>query len=162
MIIKTKLTEKDLINVNFVLLYSKLSVKIFTLIGILMLVVTSVSFFSQSRHSSITTLIATPLIILLGFPLLTYFGSKRSFVTNKRISETIEYQFGKELLFIKGESFTAQLTWDKIYKVSQNKNWILIWQNKQVANVIPKRDIWEGDVIELKEILQTHKVKNNL
>ena len=161
MIIKTKLTEKDLINVNFILLYSKLSVKIFTGIGILMLFVATVSFFSQSRHSSLTTIIA-PVFILIGFPLLTYFGSKRSFTTNKRISETIEYQFGKDLLFIKGESFTAQLTWDKIYKVSKTKNWILIWQNKQVANVISRRDIWEGDITELKEILQTHKVKNNL
>ncbi|WP_276502864.1 YcxB family protein [Terrimonas pollutisoli] len=107
-------------------------------------------------------MIIAPVFMLIGFPLLQYFASKRDYTSNKRISETIEYQFGKDLLFVKGESFTAQLTWDKIYKVSKTKNWLLIWQNKQVANVIPRRDIWEGDIIELKEILQIHNVTNNL
>lgn len=161
MIIKTKLSEKDLINVNFLLLYSKLSIKIFTGIIIVLLALSIVPSLSQSDHSSSTGII-TPIVMLIGFPLFQYFASKRLYNSNKRISETIEYQFGQDLLFIKGESFSAEFTWDKIFKVSKTKNWILIWQNKQVANVIPRRDIWEGDITKLKEILQTHHVKNNL
>ena len=95
-------------------------------------------------------------------PLMTYYAARKNYRTNKRISETIEYQFDKDSLIIKGESFNSQLTWDKFYKVTQTKNWILIWQNRQVANPIPKRDIWEGQLADLKLILNEHKVKNNL
>lgn len=100
--------------------------------------------------------------MLTVMPLLTYFGAKRNFTANKRISETIEYHFDNDYLSMKGESFNSQLTWDKIYKVTQTKNWLLIWQNSQIANPIPKRDIWEGQISDLKEILDKYKVKNNL
>lgn len=161
MIIKTKLSEKDLIHVNFTLLYSKLSIKVFTGIAMLLLILTIITSFSPNQRSSSTGII-TPVVMLIGLPLFQYFASKRLYNSNKRIGETIEYQFGRDLLFIKGESFSAEFTWDKIFKVNKTKNWILIWQNKQVANVIARRDIWEGDIIALKEILQTHQVKNNL
>ena len=78
------------------------------------------------------------------------------------MGETIEYQFYKEYLVVKGESFSTESTWDKIYKVTQTKNWVFIWQSRQAANIIPRRDIWEGDLTHLKEILEGHKVKNNL
>jgi len=61
-----------------------------------------------------------------------------------------------------GESFHSQLTWDKVYKVTETKNWILIWQNRQIANAIPKRDVWDGQIEDLKKILTAHKIKNNL
>ena len=94
--------------------------------------------------------------------MLTYFGAKKNYKTNQRITENIEYQFGEDNLIVKGESFNSQLTWNKIYKVTQTKNLVLIWQNRQVANAIPKRDIWEGQIEELKIILDRHKIKNNL
>ena len=106
--------------------------------------------------------IITPLIILTVMPLFTYFTAKKNYAANQRISETIEYQFDKDNLLMKGESFNSQLTWDKVYKVTQTKNWILIWQNRQIANPIPKRDVWEEQIENLKKVLQEHKVKNNL
>jgi len=54
------------------------------------------------------------------------------------------------------------LSWDKFYKVTKTKNWLLIWQNNSSANIIPRKDIWESQIEELKELLQKHRVKNNL
>ncbi len=54
---------------------------------------------------------------------------------------------------MEGESFNAKLSWNKIYKVKETKNWILIFQSRQVANLILKSDIWDGEMIELKRIL---------
>ncbi|MEI9957623.1 MAG: YcxB family protein [Ferruginibacter sp.] len=106
--------------------------------------------------------VIVPIVMLSVTPLLTYFTAKKNYNSNQRISEAIEYQFEKDNLIIKGESFNSQLSWDKIYKVTQTKNWILIWQNSQIANPILKRDIWEGEIESLKVILNGHGVKNNL
>lgn len=154
------MTEKDYINVNFVLLYRRVFVKIFTGIMIFCVLFTllAAAFFSIGSYSSLIG----PGVILFVFPLLTYFSAKQNYASNQRMTETIEYQFGEDNLVVKGESFNAQLSWDKIYKVTQTKNWVLIWQNRQVANVIPKKDIWEGQIEELKIILNRHKIKNNL
>ena len=158
--IKTKLTETDFINVSFVLLYDKLSTKILTGIGVLLLVF-NVSAMIYEKQSSLSQLLS-PAILLVFLPLVTYFTAKRNYAANKRISENIEYIFGEESLDIKGESFNTQLTWDKIYKVTQSTNWILIWHTSQSANPLPKRDVWDEQRELLKNILDSHKVKNKL
>jgi hypothetical protein len=159
--IKTKLTEKDFINVNLVILYKKLSIKI--AIGLVVLVALLSLYYSISNNKPFAfDTISWPLIFFVLLPLFTIIGAKRNFRSNERIKETIEYKFEDDYLHVKGESFTSQLSWDKIFKVTLDKNWLLIWQSRQVANVIPRRDIWEGDVKKLKEILDRHNVKNNL
>ena len=160
MLIKSTLTQKDFINVNFILLYSKTAVKIFTAIIIVFFIVSAVTvaFIPKVNFSQLIV----PVLMLLLFPVLIYFAAKRSYAANKRISETIEYQFAKDHLIMTGESFHSQLTWDKVYKVTETKNWILIWQNRQIANAIPKRDVWDGQIEDLKKILTAHKIKNNL
>ncbi len=159
--IKTKLSEKDFINANFVLLFSKVSTKIFIGIGTFYLFLIISLLILDTRHSDITQIIV-PICLILGLPVLTYFGAKKNYSTNQRISENIEYRFDKDYLSTIGESFNSQASWDKIYKVTQSKNWVFIWHNRQIANPIPKRDIWEEQISELKNLLDSHNVKNNL
>ncbi|MDA3616345.1 YcxB family protein [Polluticaenibacter yanchengensis] len=160
MIIKSKLTERDFINANFVLLYSKTATKIFTAIISIFLIISILTFFLIPNNSYIQVI---PIAVMFSaLPLLTYFTSKKNYSDNQRLSETIEYQFDKDNLLMQGESFNAQLTWDKVYKVTQTKNWILIWQNRQFANPIPKRDIPEEQIKNLKIILNQYRIKNNL
>lgn len=158
--IKSKLTERDFIDVNFILLYSRTSMKIVTAIIIFFLFGSLLTAFFLPTMPLSQAIV--PAVMLSAMPLMTYFTAKKNYASNKRISETIEYVFEKDNLLIKGESFNSQLTWDKINKVTQTKNWILIWQSRQNANPISKRDIWEGEIAELKEILTQHNVKNNL
>ena len=159
MIIKSRLTEKDFINVNFTMWLRRPLIKI--LIGIYGLIFLSglISLIFSKAHLS--QVLATFLFITL-LPILIYFAAKRNYASNKRISETIEYKFEKDVLIVTGESFNSQLTWDKVYKVTKTKNWLVIWQNRQVANVIPNRDLQQSSISELKKILSVHRVKNNL
>jgi hypothetical protein len=159
MLIKTKLSEKDYINGNFILLYSKISIKIFTTLILIFLVLTIVlAVLSYSPYSQIFV----PLAMLIVMPFMTYFSAKRNFDANKMTGETIEYQFDNNYFSIKGESFSGSLPWERVYKVTQTKNWILVWQNMRNANPIPKRDISEVQLAEIKQILASHHVKNNL
>src|SRR5215510_8018620 len=105
MTITTKLTQKDFINVNFFLLFRKASIKI--LIGIFCIFILSTLI---SLFSSKTELVQAvfPFLFIAVLPSLIYFGAKRNYASNKRISETIEYKFEKEALVITGESFNSQ------------------------------------------------------
>ncbi|MBK7970516.1 MAG: YcxB family protein [Bacteroidetes bacterium] len=47
-------------------------------------------------------------------------------------------------------------TWDKICGVTESNDWILIWQNRQVANVVPKRDFKVGELQKFKDIVKSH------
>lgn len=160
MIIKIRLTEKDYINVSFLLWFKRPYIKI--IYGVLMIcILISIlggDFLEQDFYSDFLI----PIVALAILPAFTYLAAKRNYAANPRIKENIEYKFEKDYLFVEGESFKSQLSWDKIYKVTQTKNWVLIWRNRQVANAIPKEDIWEGERAELKNILSAHKIKNNL
>lgn len=160
MFIKTKLTEKDYVNATFVILFSRKTTRIFVVIFCLIAFPGSIINIAIGKPDF--SLLISPLIVLVILPSLLYFTTKRSFSNNPRVNETIEYQFEPEMLVIKGESFSSQLTWNKIPKVILTKNWLLIWQNRQIANAIPRRDVWDGEINELKGILSKHNVKNNL
>jgi hypothetical protein len=161
MIIKTKLSEKDFINVNFVLLYKKALIKILTGISFLGLLI----FIASLTFAPISFPISSVfyIVFVLGvLPLVTFFTAKKNYKSNKRISEDIEYQFHPDALFVTGESFTSQLSWDKIHKVTKTKNWLLIWQSSQMANVIPLQNMFTSELDDLKSILLQKSVKNNL
>jgi len=164
MVIKTKLTVNDFIKVNFILLFRRPI--FFIVFGImvisLILGIASALFSSTALGEFSLSRILTPLIVLTILPAMTYFIARKNYTSNKRISEVIEYNFGKDYLTVTGESFKSELTWDKVYRVTQFKKWILIYQSKQIANVIHRCDVWDGAMQDLKQILTDKQVKNNL
>lgn len=81
MYIKSKLTQQDFINVNFVLLYRKTAIKLFTVVILIFLIV-SVSTAALLPDTSLSQVIV-PLAMLVVMPLVTYFGAKRNFSTNQ-------------------------------------------------------------------------------
>lgn len=103
------------------------------------------------------------LFMTIGLPIQVYFTAKRNYKSNGRINETINYDFDSENIQLTGESFNSKLTWDKVYSVTENKDWILIWQNRQVANVVPKRDFKDGELKTFKDFVKSHSgLKNKL
>jgi hypothetical protein len=164
MMIRTRLTEKDFVKVTFAISFSKPMIRVvFIIMGICLIlaIVSAIAPMTIVGDFSIFRLIF-PLFVLVSLPAITYFAAKKNYLSNKRMQELVEYKFEKNYLIIQGESFDSQMTWDKIYKVSQTKKWIFIWQSKQSANVIRTSDISVGEKNELKQILNAHHVKNNI
>lgn len=158
--ISTKLTAKDIVLFNLLTFYKKWFV---ILISALMLLDLLLTLFIPTRAGRYTSgSILMPLIILAGLPLFISIMAIVNFKNSKRLSETIEYQFEENYLNVIGESFKSQMSWEKLHKVTKTKHWILIFQTRQIANLIPLRDIWAGDILHLKSILDLKNVKNNL
>jgi hypothetical protein len=162
--IKTRLNESDFVYITFVLLFAKPVMKIVYIIMALAFLLAIVSAMIPSTIAgdfSISRLVF-PLFVLVFLPASTYFAAKRNYASYKRIDEVIEYDFDKNYLIIKGESFNSQMTWNKIYRVSQTKRWLLIWQSKHMVNAIHKSDLPTGVLTELRQILMAQGVKNNI
>lgn len=150
-ILTTKLSINDFIKVNYHMLYRKWAIKGMTGFGLFFILL---SLFTLMSGDFSWFLLIFGLFLTVGLPVQVYFAAKRNYKTDGRVSETIEYLFDNEEVKIAGESFNSRLTWDKIYSVTENKNWILIWQNQQIANVVPKRDFKEDELKLFKEIVK--------
>jgi hypothetical protein len=161
--VTTKLSIEDYIKVNYHLFYRRWPAKLILGLGIFMLLMFSLSLFSNEFSLSSLIALIFPLLMIAGLPINIYFAAKKSYNKNARISEPIRYEFDKEYIEVIGESFNSKQTWDKIYSVTETKDWVLIWQNQQVANVIPKRDFKNYEFKAFAEIVKTHQsIKNRL
>lgn len=160
-VLTTKLSIEDYIKVSYHLLYRKWAVKFMTGIGLFMLILILFSFDSFTQFPWFQLIFG--LFLTVGLPISVYFSAKKNYKSNGRISEYINYEFEKDNIQITGESFNSRLTWDKLYSVTENRDWILIWQNRQVANVVPKRDFKDGELQVFKNIVKSRRgLKNKL
>lgn len=160
MLIKTKLSERDFINANLVMLYNKPFLRFATGLVLASCVLFFVcSFFlpSVSVRSAIL-----PILAISALPLATYFSAKKIFKKSTTLGENIDYELDEEVINIHGESFTGQLAWTKVHKVTKTRNWLLIWQNSQQASPIPRRNVRDMDLPRIAGILNKNGVKNNL
>ena len=160
MIIQTEFTQHDFINANIAILYSKLTTKVINYLSIFLFIMFLIAIIASPNQSYISLII--PIGMFTFSPLSVYFGSKRNFATDKMNRQLIEYHMTMESIHIKGESFTTNLSWNNIYKVTKKWGWILIWHNNQIANAIPKKLISSQQIIDLKNMLIANKVKNNI
>jgi len=158
--ITTRLSQADYIRASFDVLWRK------TMIRVVMLAVAATwlitLWITAATKKEVDAFTFLPFLFFLLFFAILYFSLRNSYKTNPRAAETIAYHFGTNRLFVKGESFEVQLSWDKIYKVTLGKHFLLIWQNASGAQALPRRDVWESHVAALKDILELHHVKNNL
>jgi hypothetical protein len=161
MTIKTQLSLKDYIKGNLALLYTKWNMKLILGMAGFVFLVSIFQLFTSSKYDSGSGIIIS-ILMITWIPLLTYFSARKNYSSNARASERIDYIMQEDALAINGESFNSTLSWDKIYKVSKTKNWILIWQSRQSANLIPRRNVTENEIASLKNILAKYQVKNNL
>ncbi|HLK27958.1 MAG TPA: hypothetical protein VKT28_05210 [Puia sp.] len=159
--IKNTLTKKDYINASFAILISRPIFKIvigFVILGISFPILTSLF----NNKTFLLDELIPPVIFLILFFVFIYYQISKSFATNRRASEDIQYTFEEDVLIIKGETFSASFTLDKLVKVTKTNHWLLIWQTKQSANIIPLDKISNDQLNEIKKHLDWHKVKNNL
>lgn len=164
MIVHTKLDFKKYLNIVFKLSHTFLISSIGGLVGFAV----GISLYMSTPEagdllfSDGSFFVTLGALFLFGIPGLSYYGARRNFNTSPRLTESITYEFTMETLKITGESFSSEMNWDKVYKVKELKDWILIYQNRMVANLIPKES-FDNNLSEFKSIVEKHSsIKNKL
>lgn len=164
--VHTILTWEEFRNFNFYSLY-RTPVGIFLFIvglGMWCVVISYLlgAFPTASDFPWLQLLFAVWMTLLV--PIFAYTSAKKGYASNSRIKESITYEFDGKWIAIKGESFETKLTWDKIYKVVEAKQFFLIYPQKKIANILPKKDMTGKDQLSFREIVKgipnlNHKLK---
>lgn len=151
----TQLQLNDFIRVNFHFVYRKWAFKFMLGLGIFMLttILFSIAFLPDAFTSFPYVPLALALYFSCGLPVTIYFSAKRNYANNGRISEPIRYEIDNEQITTSGETFNATFSWGKVYSVTETKHWILIWQSKQLANVILKSDLDAQAIQDLRAVV---------
>lgn len=96
------------------------------------------------------------------YPIAVYFNIRKNYKSNQRIQENIIYSITSEKITNEGETFSSEMDWSKIYKVLELRNWILLYQSSQTANIISKKDFTENDLKKFREIVKSKNIKAKL
>ncbi|MGV8826727.1 MAG: YcxB family protein [Breznakibacter sp.] len=158
----TKMEFKDYVKLMYLLTYRRRGMIFTNIMGLFFLVFSVMYFIGFIEISEFPWLpVVFPIVVLFVVPISIYYSAKKNYNTHARLQEKITYEIDSELIKIYGESFNSEMTWEKTYKVLELNDWFLFYQNKLVANIIPKKFI--GDKrYELREIVRNQKVKSKL
>ncbi|MDR0810675.1 MAG: YcxB family protein, partial [Paludibacter sp.] len=136
--IETKLEFKEYLNWNFYMTYKKPSRIILTLFWLCIFFSIFLSYSKLDWQPNLWLALLICLFFLGIMPITIYFSAKKLFKTNKIIQEKIIYNFQDEKIAIIGESFSSELTWEKLYKIIELKHFVLLYQSASTMNIIPK------------------------
>jgi len=153
--VESKIELKNYINLMYRLTYKKPMIIFITFIGTVMLIISIMHFLGLYNAGGPPYFQLIFGLFVTGFlPFSVYRSATKSYTSNLRLSEGITYEFDSDLIRIKGDSFNSELTWPKTYKVLELNDWILIYQNKLVANVIPKNSFSSEQLTEFRQLVK--------
>lgn len=153
--IETKIEFKDYLDWNIQLILRKPIVFISPVI-ILILV-----FFNINEFNFYLYLIVLA-GILIWAPFKIFHKIKKDFYSNPTLQESITYNFSSDKIQIFGETFESEFSWSTINRIIETKNWFTIYQSSNIANLIPKKNFTQQQIIELRNIITQNNVKSRL
>ncbi|MCX6740074.1 MAG: YcxB family protein [Candidatus Parcubacteria bacterium] len=102
------------------------------------------------------------LLVVVLIPYSVLRQSKNTFKINKFLQEQIRYEFTEDQVSVSGETFNSNYKWDNIFKIEELKDWLIIYHDKIVANILFKPQMDSKDLKELKEMILRKNIKSKL
>ncbi len=157
---KIKITSSDYIRLMFLLRYRKPYSIFVTILGFVMLALSIRSFSGEDNYvQQPVILMVFCLMIIIGVPISLYLTSKRNFNSNYRLQEEIECELSNDNMKMRGETFNTESDLNQTYKIEELKNWFLLFQNRTIFNLIPKKGMTVEEINTARNIFRN--VKNN-
>jgi len=156
-VVHTKFTLKEYRRLLRKFYSTQNSVRISSTIGILFLSTGFIFFivfgFDFSAIRALFPLMFMGLICTFsGRILASYLADK--IYNGSKINEKIIYRIDEKRFDVQGESFTSTTEWEKMYKVQELDEWILVFPTKIYYNAIPKKDFQFGDIENFRDQLK--------
>ncbi|WP_027002277.1 YcxB family protein [Hugenholtzia roseola] len=97
--------------------------------------------------------------LFIVLPLLTYLRTKSYFAENKSLAEPTQYQFFQDKIQIDSKDLHVTLFWERVYKVREFSEWFMIYQNRHLAYLVPKKSFATAeDLTTLRNFMQKKKL----
>lgn len=88
-------------------------------------------------------------------PTVIFLTIKRNYDSSNHLAEQLEISLNETEIHVCGESFYTEISWEKLFKIDEVKNWFLIYQNTFSAILISKRNLTEQQIGEVRKILRS-------
>ena len=95
----------------------------------------------------------TLILITVIQPITIYWTIKRNYDSSNHLRERLEIELSQKEIQVQGESFYTEIKWEKIFKIDEEPNWFLIYQNTLSAIIIPRKQFSSIQLEEFKTIL---------
>jgi hypothetical protein len=160
MTIETKLDFKRYLKLMYTLTYLKPMMIFLTIVGLIMFIGSLFYFvgFNIPFDTPPFFQIVFGFFIIALLPFSIYRGAKKNFSSHGRLQEKIIYEFTDEKIKVIGETFNSEMDWLKTHKIVELTDWILIYQNRQIANILPKESFGD-DLNEFKNMVKSKNIK---
>lgn len=159
--ITTQIKEQEYVKWYMMKTYGKVH---FITVGVYVLFLVCLAVFSNKEKGAeyLSMQVVIPVVVMLTvyFVVKYFFKRKvaaRNFHAYPMLAERMDYTFLPDTLDVKGESFTSTLTWDKIDKVVEQKDWFLIYQSAAMANLIPKSGMTATEINALRSFFSSKR-----
>jgi hypothetical protein len=86
-------------------------------------------------------------------PITIYWTIKRNYDFSNHLREQLEIELSQTEIKVQGESFYTEIKWEKIFKIDEEPNWFLMYQNNLSAIIIPRKEFSSTQLAEFKTIL---------
>ncbi len=168
--VKAKLNFQEYLRLNFSMLLRSKMVWLSTFLAIMLVIMLLEKRIVDGQWADselkLGLLLGLPIFLFLVVPMLTYLRTKKYFEKNPSLSELTTFYFEpKRIEVVTLESHTT-LTWRRIYKIREFKHYILIYQNRHIVYVVPKKSFDSlEDMQKVKDMIRTktelgHKLKS--
>jgi len=141
--VKAKLNFEEYLRLNFSLLLrdKRVWISIFLVVMLVIMLVEKRITEGQWADSEVklVLLLSLTVFLFLILPLLTYLRTKKYFEKNPLLSESTTFYFEPERIEVVTLESHTTLTWRRIYKIKEFNHYLLIYQNRHIAYVVPKK-----------------------
>jgi hypothetical protein len=160
MIIEAQPTFSKILKANFTMAYSRPIIIVINLLG-LFYVFQPFIFPSFGTDETFQFIQIVFIGVLLLLPVMIYLRTRKIYISTSVASEKRAYEFTSDKVLITSESFKAEVLWNKIYKIQELREFMLIYTTPYLAYTIPKEAF--GDKLdEFRELVKSKPVKQKL
>jgi len=132
---------RDYMSLMFQLAYRRWTYLVITILGIIQIPIIVAMYIIPGAYQP-GSLLSSFLLIVFAFlmPLLLYFRSRNFYLSNASFRQEIKATFTNEAIEFTGfgKRQTSRLTWDRIQKVLETRDWLVFYQTPYFFNFVPK------------------------
>jgi len=107
---------------------------------------------STSQNNDAIIIFASILVMII-IPLRIYLRIRKAYRSNPFADTEIHWTISESSVAFKQGSVTSEIGWDRISKISDNKEWIMLWYNKKPALCFQKRFLLLEQIADFKKII---------
>lgn len=111
----------------------------------------NISYIGQNLYFPIILGLSTIFIV----PLIVYYQTRQIYKSSKLFHEDINYSLDNHSVKMNGETFESELKWTHFYKIKETKNFFMLYQGKTIANLLGKKNMNNGEIIDFKLFIQS-------